>query len=403
MSMSEYNRDTDGQEQDDPSCPTGLQDFPEDFSAEEMVFAQELESLFAIDKEEIPPLFVQTLMASEDARYQPVEHRFEQKTSTRVFRRLKLRRRLFGARRSTWQRIKDVLPYQKIPIAFVSACLLFMLMTMVATSASFASGLDILMSGKHGGVLQTLGYPTGLLSQAKQQTKTPKQVISAPTSAKQISLLEMQQKLQFPLYLPTSLPKNYTMSGIYLHENMGYQWADGPIVEVDYRYTRSIASRGLGGVSIYEFKAKEQILQVVQQGAAHLIQFDGQGRASAIYVDGQWVRISKYAHAWSYGTRSELIYEVDGVLFWIVGDQRDGINKQELLNVASSLKVFDVNRALHTIGRITAMDVAIDDPSWVFANDVVYIDSPDGPLWTIIGSGDTNDKVPVLSERGREH
>lgn len=403
MSMSEYNRDTDGQEQDDPSCRAGLQDFPEDFSVEEMAFAQELGSLFAVDKEEIPPLFVQTLMESEDARYQPVEYRFEQKTSARVFRQLKLHRRLFGGRRLTWQHIKDVLPSQKIPTAFVAACLLFMLMTMMATSASFASGLNILMAGKHGGVLQTFGYPTGLLSNTNKQAKTTKQSASTPVSAKQISLLETQQQLQFPLYLPTNLPKNYTMSGIYMHENNGYQWADGPILEVDYRYTHSIASRGLGGVTIYEFKAKEQILQLVQQGAAHLIQFDGQGHASAIYVDGQWVRINKYAHAWSYGTRSELIYEVDGVLFWIVGDQRDGINKKELLSIASSLKVFDVNHALHTIGRVTAMDVAIDDPSWVFANDVLYIDSPDGPLWTIIGSGDTNDTAHILTERGRQH
>lgn len=403
MSMSEYNRDIDGQEQDDPSCPAGLHDFPEDFSAEDIVFAQELESLFAIDKEEIPPLFVQTLMESEDTRYQPLEHRFEQKTSARVFRRLKLRRRLFGTGRSAWQHIKDALPSQKIPIAFVAACLLFMLMTMVATSASFASGWNILMAGKHGGVLQTLGYPTGLFPKANKQPKTTKQVTSAPIGAKQISLLETQQQLQFPLYLPTNLPKNYTMSGIYMHENMGYPWADGPILEVDYRYTHSIASRGLGGVAIYEFKAKEQILQVVQQGAAHLIQFDGQGHASAIYVDGQWVGINKYAHAWSYGTRSELIYENDGVLFWIVGDQRDGIDKNELLSIAGSLKIFDVNHALHTIGRITAMDVAVDDPSWVFANDVVYVDSPDGPLWTIIGSGDDGNTMHFLAERGREH
>lgn len=405
MSMSEYNRDIDGQEQNDPTCPTGLHDFPADFSEEDMAFAQEIGSLFAIDEEVMPPLFVQTLMESEDARYQPIEPRFEQKTSARVFRRLKLRRRLFGTHRLAWQHLSDRLPGQRVLVAFVAACLLFMLVTMVATSASFASGLNILMTGKHGGVLQSLGYPTGLLARKNTNvtSKAVKPVANVPLRAKQLSLMEMQQQLQFPMYLPTSLPKNYTMSGISMHENLGYQWADGPIMEVDYRFTRSIASRGLGGVTIYEFKAKEQVLQVVQQGAAHLIQFDGQGHASAIYVDGQWVRISKYAHTWSYGTRSELIYEMNGVLFWIVGDQRDGISRDELLSIAGSLKVFDVNHALHMIGRITAMDVAVDDPSWVFANDVVYIDSPDGPLWTIIGSGDDASTSHFLSERGREH
>lgn len=403
MSMSEFNRDIDGQEQDNPSCLSGLHDFPVDFSEEDMAFAQELESLFAIDKEEMPPLFVQTLMESDDPRYQPVEHGFEHKTNVRVFRRLKLRRRLFGARYTAWQGIKDGLPGQKVLTAFVAACLLFMLVTMMATSASFASGLNILMAGKHGGVLQSLGYPTGLISKKTKDAKAVKQVTNAPVRAKQMSLLETQRQLQFPMYLPTNLPTNYTMSGIYMHENDGYQWADGPILEVDYRFTRSIASRGLGGVEIYEFKAKEQVLQVVQQGAAHLIQFDGQGHASAVYVDGQWVRINRYAHAWSYGTRSELIYEVDGVLFWIVGDQRDGISKNVLLNIASSLKVFDVNHALHTIGRITAMDVAVNDPSWVFTNDVLYVDGPDGPLWTIIGAGDVSSTTHLMAEHGKEH
>src|SRR5579862_1699391 len=90
MSMSEFDRRSHGQENEDSlhvstQHDTGLR---EDFSAEDLAFAQELATLFSPEAEEMPPYFVQTLLDAENPRYQPVENGLEQRTSVRVFRRL---------------------------------------------------------------------------------------------------------------------------------------------------------------------------------------------------------------------------------------------------------------------------------------------------------------------------
>lgn len=384
MSMSEFDRlFQEWGEDEAPYSAEPAQNFPEDFSAEDMLFAQELQTLFPVEEDEAPPYFTQTLLEPDKPAYQVVEHRFEQKIHTRVFRRLKLRRRLFRTAPNLLQTAIEGFPKRKPVIALGVACLLFMLMTMMATSSSFAYGMNILITGKHGGVLQTLGYPTGLSKQKHVQTK---QTATTSSQPKQISLVEAQQELHFSMYWPSALPNNYALKGVYLHNNVNYTWADGPILELDYRLSRSIASRGIGDITISEFKPQGQVLQVVQLGAAHQIEIDAQGHAKAIYIDGQWKSINKSGHTWSYGTRSELIYEKDGILFWIVGDQRDGINRDALRAVASSLNVFDVQRTLHAVGRMSAIDLPEDNSSWTFANDVVYTDSPSGPLWTTIGN-----------------
>ena len=92
MSMNEFERQLNNEGDD---FPVRGQTVPTDFSEEDVAFAQELNSLFASGKEELPPYLVQTLLESEDARFRVVDHGFEHKTRARVFRRLKLRRHLF--------------------------------------------------------------------------------------------------------------------------------------------------------------------------------------------------------------------------------------------------------------------------------------------------------------------
>jgi len=82
---------------------------PEDFSEEDVAFAQELGVLFSPEEEIIPPYFAQTLLEVEDPRYTPVEAAFAQKTSARVFRSLKLRRSLFSHRNSKLSMVGDAL------------------------------------------------------------------------------------------------------------------------------------------------------------------------------------------------------------------------------------------------------------------------------------------------------
>ncbi len=78
MSMSEFEGERSPDAEDRSwSSFLGEREFPDDFSDEEMAFARELDSFFSPDKEELPPYFVQTLLASEDARFQVLEQGFE--------------------------------------------------------------------------------------------------------------------------------------------------------------------------------------------------------------------------------------------------------------------------------------------------------------------------------------
>ncbi len=377
MSMSEFDRPED--EKDPSSLSLQDRDLPDDFSSEDVAFAQELGNLFALDNEEIPPYFVQTLLDSESPRFQPVERGFEQKTCARVFRRLKLRRRLFRSPASSFR--LHAFPLRHSVLAIVAACMLFMVATMVATGNSFAEGMAILLSGTHSGVLQVSSYPQGLTSpsHATQNASSPQQ--------KQISLLDVEQQLAFSMYWPQSVPDNYALSGVSLFNDPDQLWAEGPIVQLSYEYMLpGVKPHGNGRIAIREFKPTGKVLQVVQAGAAHQIEINNnnsQGQV-AIYVDGQWGQTTKVSQAWVFGTRSELIYEHNGIVFWIVGDQRDSINNAVLQSIASSMRPFNMSRALHMGAGLSAL-VAYDDSRWLFTGDVVYQDGPNGGSWSDIG------------------
>src|ERR1700730_16434771 len=110
MSMSEFERYMREPEDDLSHLSTHDRAFPEDFSDEDVEFARELDSLFDLGKEEIPPYFVQTLLESDDPRFQTLEEGFEKKTRARVFRRLDLHRSLFRSSSSRFQRIARAVP-----------------------------------------------------------------------------------------------------------------------------------------------------------------------------------------------------------------------------------------------------------------------------------------------------
>ncbi|GAC1423220.1 MAG: hypothetical protein NVS4B1_10410 [Ktedonobacteraceae bacterium] len=384
MSTSEFENEWDEQHVASSLLLRRGLGLPEDFTVEDMAFAQEMETLFAPEKEELPPYFVQTLLEAETPRFQPVEHGLEHKTRARVFRRLKLRRRLFRSNGMPFFSLAQhaIRPPRSV-LALLVACLLFVVFTMVATGPSFASGLNVLFTGRHSGVLQVDGYPR--LSPTKAKNSSGDTTVTP--SPKKITLLEAQQQLEFPIHRPLSLPERYMLSSIYLYQGIDQSWADGPAIELEYTYERQGgASHGTGKISVCEFKPLGQVLQVVQLGAAHSLQIGRNGHAQAIYVDGQWVHISKFSHDWVYGGRSEIIYEHNGVIFWIVGDQRDGIGQKALLDVANSLQPFDM-RAIHMVGHINSVVLSSDNAIWPFADDIVYTDEPNGSSLEVINAG----------------
>ena len=351
---------------------------PEDFSEEDIAFAHEMEAMFSADNEEMPPYYVQTLLEAENPRFQPAEEGIEYKTKAHVFRRLRLRSRLFNRTKHTGFAL-SMPRFSRPVLALMTACLLFMAFTMVATSSSFASGLAILLAGPHSGVMQVNGYP-------EHHTRRSSSLFDADivTQAKQIDLTSALQQLQFPLYQPSYVPDNYVLSDVSMYSSSILDWSNGPIMEMDYSYTYPGSRHGTTQISICEFKPNGQVYQVVQVGAAQYVQLGRNNSVRAVYVNGQWVRINKFSHDWVYGSRSEIIYEHNGVVFWIAGDENAGIHQNTLLNIAASLQPLDA-RAVHLGARIN-VTIADDSTNWPFANDVVYENGPNGSSLEVVGA-----------------
>jgi len=72
-----------------------------------------------------------------------------------------------------------------------------------------------------------------------------------------------------------------------------------------------------------------------------------------------------------------------------VGDQRDGINKDALLNIANSLRILNLSRVLHAGSPINYVTQIVGDWPGPFAGDVVIVfpdDNMDGAYLRILGS-----------------
>lgn len=385
MSTSEFDKQPNTRRENFSSLSThGL---PDDFSDEDVAFVEELDTLFALDEEELPPYFVQTLLDSEESRFQPVEHGFEQKTQVRVFRRLKLRRRLVYSERPSLHSLVNILPVRRSLVA-CAALMLFIFLTLIFTGPSFASGMQILLRGASTGVMGVQRYPVGL----NPISSRPK--LNYPVAQPKISLLDAQLRLHsWNLYWPRVMPDNYTIDNISLYQEPQASWVDGPFIELDLSLS-GVTAHGTGELAIREFKLMPnvKVLQVVKDGASQAVKIDSSGRAQAIYVDGQWVLRNKVFPTWSYGQRCELIYQRDGIVFWIVGDQRDGMNEAALLNVAYSLQPFHISQAIHMGLESDVNFVSLlnqEEVNGPFAGDVLAIfpyNTVDTPYLSVVGS-----------------
>ncbi|HLI07857.1 MAG TPA: hypothetical protein VKV40_14905 [Ktedonobacteraceae bacterium] len=379
MSMSEFEREEDDGRGVTPLSRHGPE-LPADFSEEDEAFARELKALFSVEEEIVPPYFVQTLLEAEDPRFNAVEPGFEQKTRARVFRQLNLHHRLYE-RRPPLTSIVNALPARQTLLTLSVAALFFMVCTVLLTGQSFASGMDILLHGTHSGVMQMVHYPTGVHTDTQANIKSTSPGMRAEQSGPaQMTILQTEQLLEFPMYLPQYVPANYNLDSIYLYQSADQTWADGPVLELNYVYSvPGVTPAGTGKIAIREFLPNGNVFQVVERGAAYPLNVDHMGQAQAIYVDGQWVRTNRYSHSWIFGQRSELIYQRDGVVFWIVGDQRDGITKGVLMNIANSLQTLDFERGLHVTENIYSVTQLNRDSTGLFTGDIVAV-SPNQDL-----------------------
>jgi hypothetical protein len=409
MSMSEFERlQPAGEENVFPLSMAG-HILPDDFSDEDKAFAQELDQLFDYQEEELPPYFVQTLIEPEEPRFQPVEYGFEHKTRARVFRRLKLHRRLFQHDRPAFRsRLRGMSGRYSLVVSIAFA--LILCVTVAFTAPSFAAGLEILLNGTHTGVLNVTSYPSVKVTSTKSSKHGAHALYDSLQRSNQefptqMSLSAAQQQLaSWPIYSPQFLPNNYTVSNVYLYKEWAQQWVDGPFVELDYNLTGA-TPHGTGELAIREFKLKPnvKVLQVVKDGAAVGINVDSNGLSQEIYVNGQWNMITyhnKQYPLWQYGQRSELIYSKDGIVFWIVGDSRDGIDQNTLQNIADSLQPMQTDLIMHMAleSEIDMVTLRYGEVNGPFSNDLlaVYPDGSVTPYFTLIGAPPQPQPKPAL-------
>lgn len=403
MNMREFEREAYGSEDDAGYLSKDSPEIPADFSVDDVVFAHELDALFDVEKEEIPPLFAQTLLGPHNPQFQVAGDGFESKMRARVFRRLNLRRRIFHSSSLFRRMLPPFAPTRRVIFTFVSI-LLVIALSIIYTAPSFASGLSILLAGSHSGVMQVQDYPGGLSAMTKSQKQESN---SGAQSLHKMSIVEAQQLLHFPLYWPDpgSLPDNYALDTIYLYSQGDQTWADGPLVELDYDYTSpGVTPHGSGRISICEFKPAGKILQVVQLGSTHELKINPQGDTSAIYVDGQWTALNDSTHVWSAGGRNELIYEKDGVIFWIVGNQSDGIDGTVLSNIASSLTNFDTAYAVRFSRIFDNVMQSQNSTPGSLDGDVIYLDNPNnpgGPTLIVVGGSSSTPSPAQMRMQSR--
>ncbi|HYB01496.1 MAG TPA: hypothetical protein VED37_14865 [Ktedonobacteraceae bacterium] len=401
MSMSEFDQQLNNEGNDNLSLTVTEQEVPPDFGEDDLIFAHELNSIFSPEQEELPPYFVQTLLASEDQLFQPVELGFEHKTRARVFRRLKLHRRLFHSPQSLYDTfITGITNIHARGSLFISALVFMFIMavTVAFTAPSFASGMTILLQGAHSGVFQVNTYPKSVHVFRHKHRFTQSSVDNWPG---EIALPAAQQQLQFKIYWPLSLPRNYVLSSIYLIHGVEGSWSNGPIVELVYSLN-GVKSKGTGQIVIREFMPNEDVLQVVQDKSVHPIDVNQFGQPAAIYVNGQWQDVGKFSHKWIYGERSELIYQQNGILFWIAGDQFDGIGEKELWTLAQSMRTISFNHYMLLRSEMpdvtqTYLDSVLDP----FSQDTVRIfldDNPGSAYYLSVSSSQS--PVPLAPQIG---
>jgi len=306
------------------------QRFPDDFSREEEVFASELRELFPLEAEILPPQFIQTVI--EDERHAPTPPGFEQKLTYNVFSRLSLPRGPLFPRqsRTPWSNVRQTFGRATRPLsASLVAVALLMVISVVMASPSFAAGVQLLLT--HTGVRQVNHYP------GEVSASLPKVPAKAATS-----------NPTFPIYWLGAKVDKYDFSGARVLP--AQSWSNGSMVEMQYTIPED--TPGSGVLDIREFQVASDlaaVLQMVETGSATWLNVDG---TPAVYVNGIWSERAVHQQpmmdgpVWQFGIRSELMIEHDGVVFWIVGDQRDGADQAELVKLARTLTVTS-SRILH--------------------------------------------------------
>ncbi len=288
----------------------------DDFAAEEVSFAQELNSLFSLEREELPPLFIQTLRNEQTDWLPPA--RLELRLRYRVFRKLQLpppmlssdaRKQKQGPRHFQ----KSFSLRQAIPLSTLLAVLLVFLFVL---SPLLSNGATALLAG-----------PQRHIVPAYSQ-----QSISHLVLTQYMSIREVQAVLPFTPFWPGDAPQNYNYQSLLLH--MGQSWSDGPVVELQYGHDDP--RLGYGRLTVHEFRPVpgNTTLLVAPPDAIQTIQFNGR---QATYISGRWIQENGEV-LWESGVQVELIFQANGLVFWLTGDSRDEATPERLIELAELMQ-----------------------------------------------------------------
>lgn len=320
--MSGFERSSDPERHD--AAGAGGRSWPDDFSLEEMQFARELQGLFPIEDEALPPLYIQTLLDEE--LHAPVDRTDVRRLKRIVLSKLGLPQRPLFTRQwapSAWaeqvsvEKVTNTLKRASRPVvALMGLLIVCMVGSMYLATPSFAQGLRMLFGDT--GAQQVANYPQNITPEKKVTGVAP----SAPS---------------MPTFWPGAATGDYIYQGMRALPQTTY--SHGPIIDLQYVLSeRSHQQTGSGMLDIREFQiatSLSAVLQSVQEGSASYTAVNG---LPAVYVDGMWVMSPGQRMGWQTGSRSMLIFERAGVIFWIVGDQRDGLDEAHLVQIASQMQ-----------------------------------------------------------------
>ncbi|HEX8995855.1 MAG TPA: hypothetical protein VF812_07480 [Ktedonobacterales bacterium] len=298
--------------------------WPDDFTMEEEQFAEELRKVFPIEDEELPPFYIQTLLDIDV--YAPVDGGDVRRMIHQVKRRVGLTRQPLFTRQwapSAWvdqisvASVSGAVKRASRPVVAVMALLIFcMVGSMYLATPSFAQGLRLLFGNT--GVQQVAHYPRNVAMEKRVTTSST-------------------QAADMPTFWPGVSTGDYYYQG--MRTLPQEQFSRGPILDIQYVLTeRNNQQSGSGLLDIREFQIADSlsaVLQTVQEGSISATSVNG---LDAVYVDGMWVTNQGQRTVWESGTRSMLIFERDNVIFWIVGDQRDGLGEAQLVQIASQMQ-----------------------------------------------------------------
>jgi hypothetical protein len=262
--------------------------------------------------------------------------------------------------------------------ALVAGVLLTLLAGALVATPSFAAGMRILLGQT--GVERVHGYPQGVRTAARPASSAA----TAATAAAPPPVID---------WIGPSAGQ-YQFHSIYL--SAPQEWSQGAVVDLRYQLPDPTTAPGTGVLDIREFQIAadlSSVLQVVADGAVTQVSTpDLQG----VYVDGGWVRRGKM-QLWQSGQKSELIFERDGLIFWLEADQRDGIGQDQLLAIAEQLTPIPLRNLLPTRPSLRLigdeLQLTLDDPA---AGEVLALvpanDAPeDGPASLVsIANWDTS-------------